>query len=449
MKRRLMMVSMVIGLAVSLAACGKEEVKEDVVATQESSMEDSNESDMASKESEETEETVEVEEKTEPDEESKEETDEKEESADIEKTTGPDEQYLLLPETQGFEFTSNGDGTCVLTGMGTCQGGDIVIPEKSSAGDVVTEIGKYAFYDAEDISAVVISGKTLKVDGSAFQSCEMEKLIISDCELEIGENAFEYCDDVSEIIIANSDVEIEKYAFYDSGKDAKVTILNCTGNVESSGFQSADIVTLAISNSTLGIGDNAFEYIDDLELVFMENSTVDIGKYAFYDSGDDMQIVLENNVIDMEENAFQSCGAISLNVQGPDIKLSKAAFEYCEDLEDVTLDGENTIEVETYAFYGCEALTDISLAVESGKDETKIVIDDMAFQSCAVVNLMIGKGNVEMGKDCFSNCDKLTSVDIKGVISSVGKYAFYGCSEEMVITYNGSTYNKDTIEDIH
>ncbi len=39
-------------------------------------------------------------------------------------------------------------------------------------------------------------------------------------------------------------------------------------------------------------------------------------------------------------------------------------------------------------------------------------------------------------------------LDIQGELSSIGKYAFYGCPEELVITYSGATYNKDTIENI-
>lgn len=80
--------------------------------------------------------------------------------------------------------------------------------------------------------------------------------------------------------------------------------------------------------------------------------------------------------------------------------------------------------------------------------EREIVLDDKSFQSCAVVNVSIGTGKVEIGKDAFSNCEELKCVEIKGELQSVGKYAFYGCSDELVIAYNGAVYNKDTIENI-
>ena len=91
-----------------------------------------------------------------------------------------DPEYTNLPESQGFMFESNGDGTCTLTKIGDCTDSDIVIPEKSPAGDKVTKIAEYAFYGAEDINSIVIAGKTMELDTKAFQSCEAEKIVLPD-----------------------------------------------------------------------------------------------------------------------------------------------------------------------------------------------------------------------------------------------------------------------------
>lgn len=97
-----------------------------------------------------------------------------------------DAEYANLPESQGFEFESNGDGTCTLTKIGTCNDTDIVIPEKSPAGDMITMIAEYAFYGAEDINSIVLAGRTMELDKKAFQSCETEKIIITGCDLVVG-----------------------------------------------------------------------------------------------------------------------------------------------------------------------------------------------------------------------------------------------------------------------
>ena len=87
-----------------------------------------------------------------------------------------EDEYKNLPESEGFVFESNGDGTCDLKEIGLCKDTDIVIPEKSPEGDVLTKIDEYAFYDAEDISSIIFAGRNLEIADNAFQSCEVENL---------------------------------------------------------------------------------------------------------------------------------------------------------------------------------------------------------------------------------------------------------------------------------
>lgn len=354
--------------------------------------------------------------------------------------------YENLPESQGFEFESNGDGTCTLKKIGSCSDKDIVIPEKSPAGDTVTMIAEYAFYGAEDINSIVIAGKTMELDQKAFQSCEVEKIVISGCDLTVGENAFSYCDDVSEVYISNSKLDMEAYAFYDTGKDMGVKIINCTGVLDDKAFQSCGVGELIISGCTLELGKNIFSYCEDLVTITMDSSTLEIGTYAFYDSGDDTIVTFTNCELNIDDKAFQSCGLIALNISGSDTVMGENSFSYCEDLTDVVI-GANNIEIGTYSFYDCTSLVNVSIAADSENDNLELFIDDEAFQSCSVQNVVIGRGKVEIGDSAFSYCEDLVSVEIKGTLSDIGNYAFYDCPAELVISYNGGSYNKESIED--
>lgn len=357
-----------------------------------------------------------------------------------------EDEYKNLPESEGFVFESNGDGTCTLKEIGLCKDTDIVIPEKSPEGDVVTKIDEYAFYDAEDISSIIFAGKNMEIDDNAFQSCEVEKLIISGCELNIGESVFSYCDDLSNIYISNSMVNIDEYAFYDAGKNVEITIRNASGVLDDNSFQSCGAVKLSIQGCSLELGEEVFAYSDDFENVEFSDSTVDIGSYAFYDVGDDMAVTFDNCGIEMDDNAFQSCGIASLVINGSEAVLGKETFAYCEDLTDVAF-GSNNIEIGSYAFYDCTALTNVSIAAESTDDNLEIIIDDSAFQSCAVQNVVVGCGNVKLGKDAFAYCEALSSAEFKGSALKVGKDAFYDCPDELAILYKGVKYNKQSIED--
>lgn len=446
MRKKLLVMLMAICMTVSLVACGNTGGNDNSGGASETVVDSETNGDADSSESSDTE--VEVSNKNE--EQQRENETQEADASDEQQSTNLDltveAEYANLPESQGFEFTSNGDGTCTLTKIGECSDEDIVIPEKSSAGDKVTMIAEYAFYGAEDINSIIFAGKTMELDNKAFQSCEVEKIIISGCNLVIGENAFSYCEDITEVYINNSNIEIDTYAFYDAGKDMSVKIMNCTGVLDEKAFQSCAIEELMISGSTMELGENVFSYCEDLAIVSMDNSTLEFGTYAFYDAFDDGTATFMNCGLDIDDKAFQSCGLISLNVSGGDIVMSDNAFSYCEDLTDVIIGG-NSIEIGEYCFYECTSLVNVSIAVDSDDDSLEIIIDNEAFQSCSVQNVVIGRGNIELGDNAFSYCEDLVSVDIKGVLADIGDYAFYGCSDGLVINYKETQYNEETIED--
>ena len=61
-------------------------------------------------------------------------------------TSAPESGSAITDKTysEGLYFRSNGDGTCALAGMGSCTAACILIPPKSPAGDIVTEILPHA-----------------------------------------------------------------------------------------------------------------------------------------------------------------------------------------------------------------------------------------------------------------------------------------------------------------
>lgn len=75
-------------------------------------------------------------------------------------------------------------------------------------------------------------------------------------------------------------------------------------------------------------------------------------------------------------------------------------------------------------------------------------LDKEAFQSCETKKIVITGCDMVIGENTFSYCEELVGVDIKGVLSDIGDYAFYECPAELVISYNGGSYNKESIEDV-
>ena len=79
-----------------------------------------------------------------------------------------EEEPEVLPS---LEFTSLGNGTCAVTGIGDITASYIVIPQKSPEGEVVAEIAEKAFYSCEFIRAVEIPSTVSVIGDMAFADC--------------------------------------------------------------------------------------------------------------------------------------------------------------------------------------------------------------------------------------------------------------------------------------
>lgn len=94
-----------------------------------------------------------------------------------ENTEAPDEPYL----SNGLRFTSNGDGTCVLSGIGTCTDACVVIPEYAPNGERVTEVAAMALYGCTTVSAIQIPASVCRIGNLAFAACsELAYISVSD-----------------------------------------------------------------------------------------------------------------------------------------------------------------------------------------------------------------------------------------------------------------------------
>ncbi len=92
-------------------------------------------------------------------------------------------------EDHGFVFTSNGDGTCFISGCGTAKTG--VIPLCSLDGETVVAIGDGAL-SGEYFMTVGIPHTVTRIGDNAFRNTSMEFLYMADSVTYIGDYAFAY-----------------------------------------------------------------------------------------------------------------------------------------------------------------------------------------------------------------------------------------------------------------
>lgn len=116
--------------------------------------------------------------------------------------------------SQGLEFTSNGDGTCYVSGIGTCTDLDVVIPKRSPDGDSVTRIGDFAFNSCSNLASITIPENVTSIGMRAFDSCvRLTSITIPDSVTSIGRSAFSKCRGLTSITIPDSVTSIGNMAF--------------------------------------------------------------------------------------------------------------------------------------------------------------------------------------------------------------------------------------------
>ena len=83
------------------------------------------------------------------------------------------EPVPILPDvSNGLQFTSLGNGTCALTGIGICADACVVIPEFSPLGDRVVEIAPRALCGVSSVTAIQIPASVRVIGEYAFAACE-------------------------------------------------------------------------------------------------------------------------------------------------------------------------------------------------------------------------------------------------------------------------------------
>ncbi len=274
--------------------------------------------------------------------------------------------------TEGLEYVSTGYGTCYVSGIGTCEERNIIIPKTSPNGDLVTWISANAF--------------------SGDSSCN--------------EN-YKICRQIKSITLSNEIVDIASGVFSDC---INLTSVNNMENVEY-------------------IGDYAFSGCVNLTSVNNMENVEWIGDYAF--SGCvNLKSIDASKVVGMGGYVFKGCSSLADVRFSESLKFISAGTYYgCESLKNIDL--SNVTGIGEYAFYNCKSLGSISISVDMIWDYA--FAGCTGLKSATINGLkkveldgMVGELLPNVGDYAFQNCVNLTSVSTPSY-SSIVRSAFDGC----------------------
>ena len=212
--------------------------------------------------------------------------------------------------SKGLAFTSNNDGTCLVSGKGSCSDFYIIIPTHSSKGDLVIGIGSYAFMNCEEITSVSMPDSIKSIGSGAFSNCSrLTSVAMGNGVKEIGRNAFYECSALNSINIPNSVSNIGEYAF--SG---------CCG-----------LTSINIPGSVMSIGGSAFSHCSRLKSVTISDGVKEIGVATFDCCISLTSVTIPKSVTEIETNAFVDCDALdTINYTGTEMQWSSIDKRYAE-----------------------------------------------------------------------------------------------------------------------
>lgn len=108
-------------------------------------------------------------------------------------TEPPETEPPIDLSSKGLLFKSLGNGTCVVSGIGTCTDSVILLPEKSEAGDTVIGIGDYAFRGCTQLRGIELTPSIRSIGAYAFYGSSLEAVTVPAETVSIGEYAFCGC----------------------------------------------------------------------------------------------------------------------------------------------------------------------------------------------------------------------------------------------------------------
>ena len=409
---------------------------------------------------------------------------------------------LLLDENKNrekgeLEFALNEDGESYsVVGLGTYSNTDVVIPD-TYKGKPVTKIADRAFdaiprevvgnvslNDCAKITGIMIPDSVTSIGDDAFSACEsLTKIEIPNSVTSIGNSAFSLCTSLRSIDIPNSVTNIGYSAFRFCGSLTNINVDTNNQNYKSidGNLYSKDEKTLV--HYAIGKKDTTFS---------IPKSVTNISADAFYGSESLKSITIPDSMTSINLNAFDGCpylenleipdSVISFNVNISVEYLYFPSLEYNEYDNALYLGNKNnpylvlikvkdtsitncdihnrTRIVANLAFFGCESLRSLTIpnsvisidhmafgfssrledVYYTGDVEDWLKIDfggwlnplkyasNLYFNNELVTNIVIPDSVTSIGDYAFEGCSSLTSIEISDSVESIGAMAFYDCT---------------------
>ena len=347
----------------------------------------------------------------------------------------------------------------------------------------VTSIGDSAFFCCTGLTDIVIPGSVTSMGNHAFDSCSslmdvtiskgVKSINFSGCSnltsitipegvTSIGYYAFGGCSSLTSIVIPDSVTSIGHYAFKDCS-DLKT--VNYKGTIDqwcsikfSNEFANPcyyshkllvndiEITEIKIPDSVISIGSYTFFGCSSLTSIVIPGSVTSIGAYAFSGCSSLTSVIIPKSVISIEDYAFEKCynlKDISIYLQQKQ-KIEKSAFTSGSEYYNLIISGSRELSIPLCDIFVCTPIKSVTISKEI------VRIRENVFKNCSGLETVNYTGTLAQwcsidflgsfaNPCCYSHKLLLKDIEITELIipdkvASIGRYAFYGCSNITEVT---------------